>query len=25
MAGGTEPAKLDAALASVKAWVEGKL
>jgi alanyl-tRNA synthetase len=25
MAGGTEPAKLDAALASVKTWVEGKL
>jgi alanyl-tRNA synthetase len=25
MAGGAEPAKLDAALASVKAWVEGKL
>jgi alanyl-tRNA synthetase len=25
MAGGTEPAKLDAALASVQAWVTGKL
>jgi alanyl-tRNA synthetase len=25
MAGGTEPAKLDAALASAQAWVAGKL